>query len=180
MFNVLNKFCVVRCLVGKILFWYFRQLVQRTKKLYRDLVGDKNVSFCHVFWPSVCPVPTIILKSNTVQLKLSYPMSYFLADKTHQIMIIVSPQKMLIMLLPNQVLVVLDSFFIHDVYRVNSKKKLLARPLQCLKGCLWIYGPYGGRCTCDWIYVKFVNYCIKKVSSDGVYKDTKTLKQDHT
>jgi hypothetical protein len=31
MFTVLNKFCLVRYLVDKILFWYFRQCMQRTK-----------------------------------------------------------------------------------------------------------------------------------------------------
>jgi hypothetical protein len=35
----------------------------------------------------ICLVPETILKSNTVQLKLSNPIGYFLADQTHPIML---------------------------------------------------------------------------------------------
>jgi hypothetical protein len=58
-----------------MLFWYFRQTVPETKKLFCGLARDKNFSFC--------PVPETVLKSNTQQLKLSCTIPYFLADQMH-------------------------------------------------------------------------------------------------
>jgi len=46
------------------------------KKLWCGLVRDKNFGFCLVSCPQVCHVPRIILQSNIVQLKLSYPLFY--------------------------------------------------------------------------------------------------------
>jgi hypothetical protein len=58
--------------------------VQRTKS--GGTVGsvrDKNLGFCPVPWFLVYPVPETDLKSNTVQLKLSCTVSYFIANQTH-------------------------------------------------------------------------------------------------
>jgi hypothetical protein len=59
----------------------------RGQKLSRGSAEDKNFSFCSVPWLPVCPVPGTILKSNTVQLKLSYPIPYFLTDQTRTLIL---------------------------------------------------------------------------------------------
>jgi hypothetical protein len=81
---VSNKFYVVRCLVNKRLFWYFRQLVQRTKSCPVVQWGTRISVFVLSLGP-ICLVPETDLKSNTVQLKLLCPVPYFLANQTHPI-----------------------------------------------------------------------------------------------
>jgi hypothetical protein len=44
---------------------------------------ENNFSICAIHWLPIYPVPRTILKSNTVQLKLSYVVPYFLANQTH-------------------------------------------------------------------------------------------------
>lgn len=43
---------------------------------------DKFV-FCPVHCSHLCPVSWLISKSNVIQLKLSFPVSYFLANQAH-------------------------------------------------------------------------------------------------
>jgi hypothetical protein len=45
-------------------------------------VRGKNFNFCPISCPPICPIPETFLKSNIIQLKLSYPL-IFLADQTY-------------------------------------------------------------------------------------------------
>jgi hypothetical protein len=59
--------CLVGCLVDKILFWYFRQLI-----LWRTQISV----FVYSLAP-ICPIPETIFKSDIVQLKtITYHKSY--------------------------------------------------------------------------------------------------------
>jgi len=76
-------FCFIWFLGDEMLFWYFKQPVRGTKKLYYGLVRDKNISFCLV--PCIWLVQHLkqFYKSNTGQLKLFCFVLHFLANQTH-------------------------------------------------------------------------------------------------
>jgi len=68
------------CLVNKILFWYFRQLVFNIK-LCCVLKRNNNFSFCLVLYPYF--VKSLNNFTNIVPLKLFHLYFYFLAYKKH-------------------------------------------------------------------------------------------------
>jgi hypothetical protein len=81
-FMILNNFLSYMIFGIQMVFWYFRQLVLETK-VVMWLVRDKKFRSCLVPRLLVCPVTKTVLQSNTIQLKLSYPSFYILADQTH-------------------------------------------------------------------------------------------------
>jgi hypothetical protein len=67
---------------GQKVILIFYTTCAEDKKLSCGSVGDNNLGFCPVPWHPVYQVPGTVLKSNTVQLKLSCPVPYFLTNQT--------------------------------------------------------------------------------------------------
>jgi hypothetical protein len=68
---------------GQNVILIFYATYAEDKKLSRCSAEDKNFSFCPVSGLPVCPIQETVLNSNTIQLKLSCPIHYFLAHQTH-------------------------------------------------------------------------------------------------
>jgi hypothetical protein len=85
-FKVLNKFCIC------IIFGILDNLCEGQKVVPWFGEGQESRFLSSPLAP-VCPVPRTILKSNTVQLKLSCPVPYFLADQTHPKLVMLNMQQ---------------------------------------------------------------------------------------
>jgi hypothetical protein len=86
-FKVLNKFCVVRCLVDKMLFWYFRHFVHKQKVVPWFSGGQKFQFLSYSLASNLSnTMNSFKIKHSTTKVVMCSP--YFLADQTHSVFLI--------------------------------------------------------------------------------------------